>query len=173
VKHNKGEKTLLSQSRIDKLNSWGFNWDISARRYTLPTEKIQWEERFEQVLAYKALHGTCYIPQNHHELGTWVRGQRRAYHSMKAGNKSFISKEKLVRLEEIGFVFNPKNGGSRRVKKVGDDNDSGDDSSSLEEEADDEEPEDLRFEVAQYAAARRDDLSTYAPWDRYDSKTYG
>lgn len=167
MKYNKGEKTLLSQNRIDKLNSWGFNWDITARRYTLPTEKIDWEERFEQVLLYKAAHGTCYIPQNHHELGTWVRGQRRAYNSMKAGKKSFISKAKLDRLEAVGFVFNPKNGGSRQLTDVGDDNDSGEESSSLEEEGDDEEPEDLHFENTHHAADRRGDHSTFAPWDRY------
>lgn len=160
LKHTKGENTLLSQKRIDKLNSWGFNWDISARHYTLPTEKINWEDRFQQVLRYKNQNGHCYIPQNHPELGTWVRGQRRAYNCMKAGKKAFVSKEKLARLEAIRFVFNPKNEGTRRLKDAGDHNDSGDDSSSDEEEGHD-------AELAHHAAGRRGDHATFAPWDRY------
>jgi hypothetical protein len=85
---------------------------------------------------------------------------------MKAGKKSFISKEKLDRLEAIGFVFNPKNGGNRRLMEAGDDNDSDNDDSS-DEEGDCAELEDVRFEGAHHASARRGNQATFAPWDRY------
>ncbi|MCH7864568.1 MAG: helicase associated domain-containing protein, partial [Proteobacteria bacterium] len=57
---------------------------------------------FGQLLAYKATHGNCNVPNRWPEnpkLGVWVATQRKDH---KRGR---LSDDRIARLEEIGFVW--------------------------------------------------------------------
>ena len=63
-----------------------------------------WDERFGELIAYKDRVGDCDVPTRYKEnrrLATWVVGQRQA---QKLGE---LSKEKIQRLNQIGFPWNP------------------------------------------------------------------
>ena len=84
----------LQQDRIEKLNSIGFNWGYP-----------QWESRFDELLAYKAQNGTCYVPQREKTgLGRWVKKQRELY---LAGT---LRQDRIDKLNSIGFTWNGRRG---------------------------------------------------------------
>ncbi len=85
----------LSAERIKRLDEIGFEWDFFAN---------QWDERFDELLAYKKKYGNCNVSSqdiHHTQLFTWCSGQRYAY----VNNR--LSTESIERLEKIGFVWRP------------------------------------------------------------------
>jgi hypothetical protein len=105
--HKEGKKTPLSQERIDKLNSLGFQWRVVAR----PKDRVKpqpWETRFQQLLDFKEKHGHTIVPQHLRGLGLWVHDQRVSYKQMQKGQKSRMTPERALKLTEIGFVFEVK-----------------------------------------------------------------
>eukprot|EP00978_Attheya_sp_CCMP212_P009997 scaffold23957_cov56-Attheya_sp.AAC.3 len=105
--HKEGKKTPLSQERIDKLNSLGFQWRVVAR----PKDRVKpqpWETRFQQLLDFKEKHGHTIVPQHLRGLGLWVHDQRVSYKQMQKGQSSRMTPERALKLTEIGFVFEVK-----------------------------------------------------------------
>jgi hypothetical protein len=91
VRHKCGDS--LHKDRIAKLESIGFVW---GRRLA------DWHNRFEQLVEYKRTHGNCGVPshyQSNLELGRWVSLQR------LLEVKNSLSKDRVARLESIGFTF--------------------------------------------------------------------
>jgi hypothetical protein len=90
---------FLSDERIKKLNDIGFEWDL---RYKL---KDRWEKFFNALLQFKAEHGHTDVPNTkgskYKKLGVWVVLQRTNYR-----RKTFLSEERIQRLESIGFNWN-------------------------------------------------------------------
>jgi hypothetical protein len=76
------------------LQKLGFVWD---------TQKIKWEDGLAALFRFKSREGHCRVPSTHVEngfrLGGWVRYQR--------GNSDEIDTDRLRRLKELGFVWNP------------------------------------------------------------------
>ncbi|KAL3781946.1 hypothetical protein ACHAWO_002666 [Cyclotella atomus] len=70
----------------------------------------KWEERFNELCAYQKKHGHCDVSQRdeaYKELGYWVNSQRRR---LKKFNDDLsladpITREKIIKLREIGFKF--------------------------------------------------------------------
>lgn len=63
-----------------------------------------WDENFGKLIAFKELNGHCNVPQNYTdspELGGWVANNRRW------GKNGMISSERIARLNEIGFSWDP------------------------------------------------------------------
>jgi uncharacterized protein (DUF2384 family) len=62
-----------------------------------------WEKGFSKLLQFKEVHGHCKVPvrfeQAGFNLGSWVSHQRKA--------KDSLSPERLQRLDDIGFVWDP------------------------------------------------------------------
>ena len=83
----------LAQDRIDRLSSIGFKW-----KQTDP-ETVPWETRFDELVQYKAKHGTCSVPNRLGPLGRWVTSQRSAY---MAGS---LARDRIQRLSSIGFKW--------------------------------------------------------------------
>jgi len=84
----------LSGERRKKLDDIGFPWENRK-------PKADWDDRFNELLAYKAEHGNFDVPRSWPTgLGNWVGNQRTA----KRNNKILPERDK--RLEEIGFVWN-------------------------------------------------------------------
>ncbi|MDA7883076.1 helicase associated domain-containing protein, partial [Akkermansiaceae bacterium] len=84
----------LDPNKIKRLDEIGFVLD--------PIEEL-WEAQFRKILAYKKEHGNCSAPRSFEDkqLGNWVLRQRK---SKKSGK---LDPNKIKRLNEIGFVWNP------------------------------------------------------------------
>jgi len=83
----------LSLEKRDKLDSIRFDWD--------PLETY-WNQKFEQLKAFKENHGHCNVPiawKENRPLGVWVATRR--------SNKDHLSPEKRARLDSIGFDWDP------------------------------------------------------------------
>jgi len=57
---------------------------------------------FQQLVEFKKAHGHCNVPHRYTEnyaLGKWVQHQREAH------KKDKLSKKRIIRLKEIGFIW--------------------------------------------------------------------
>ena len=106
-KFDKGEKSLMTQERIDKLNKIGFVWNPGQGKGGVNENK--WDENLTQVVQYKEKHKR-FPPQSQGVLGTWVDKQRREKKKFDKGEKSSMTQERIDKLDEVGFVWNPGQG---------------------------------------------------------------
>ena len=88
-------KDMLSDERIQNLNDLGFIWDVLD---------YQWEQGFDELVAYKNSAGNCSVPFNHksdsgHNLFAWVDRQRQ----MKKNDK--LKVELIKRLDDLEFLW--------------------------------------------------------------------
>ena len=85
---------ILSQERRQRLDALGFVWD--------PFETA-WEQGFGYLKSFAEREGHTRVPTKHEEndfrLGAWVVVQR--------GNKDALSQERLQKLDELGFQWDP------------------------------------------------------------------
>ena len=95
-----GTSSRISDDRIQKLESIGFQWYPRLDRDT-----VQWDARFQELKKYKEKHGNCNVPKKHGSLGGWVDNQRRAYRLLKEGKAARMSDEHIQKLESIGFQW--------------------------------------------------------------------
>ena len=68
----------------------------------------QWNDRFQELLAYKLSHGHCCVAHSYpdnQKLAQWVKRQRYQYKLKKSGRHSTLTDERLMELEGIGFVW--------------------------------------------------------------------
>lgn len=95
----KYQKEKLLKERIKKLT------DI---QFILDPRKAAWEEMFSLLYKYKEETGHCNVPQGFLQnklLAAWITTQRSKY------KKEKLSKEKIIRLRNIDFIFDPKDAG--------------------------------------------------------------
>jgi len=94
IDRQRSTKSTLSEERLSRLNELGFIWEPFTE---------QWEQGFSLLSAFKQREGHCLVTQKHIEdglkLGIWVSKQR--------SNKSTLSDERISRLNELGFVWDP------------------------------------------------------------------
>lgn len=86
----------LTEERIRRLQEAGLAWT--------PQESL-WEQRFAELVEYKLEHGHCNVLDDsteHPELARWVGRQR------QFRKASVLDSERIRRLEEIGFQFDPR-----------------------------------------------------------------
>lgn len=97
--HNKGlGPSRLGRDRIDKLNEIGFQWRLRP-------ERVPWDQRFRDLVAFKEENGHCRVPLTVPDLGKWAKYTRDQYVLFMRGQykKAKITKEKVDRLTAIGF----------------------------------------------------------------------
>ena len=85
----------LSPDRIARLEALGIAWEV---RNTV------WEDMFQALVAFKARHGNCYVPQNYPDsprLLKWMNIQR------AREKRGKIFQERFDRLTKIGFPWDP------------------------------------------------------------------
>mmetsp|Transcript_8507 Transcript_8507/g.12106 ORF Transcript_8507/g.12106 Transcript_8507/m.12106 type:complete len:783 (-) Transcript_8507:16-2364(-) len=98
----KGKPSRMTKERVDLLEGLGFQWSIRTNPVTM------WKMRFEELVEYKELNGGCLVPQRYHEnpqLGTWVNTQRRHFKLLQEEKRSCMTKERLEKLNAIGFSW--------------------------------------------------------------------
>ena len=90
-----GKHSQLTDERIEKLNQIGFAWDA---------HEAVWEERFAELVSYKEMHGDTLV-RGASQLGNWVSVQRTFYRWLQEGKPSYLTNERIERLNQIGFVW--------------------------------------------------------------------
>ena len=89
------KKGVLSEERIERMETLGFDFDPKT---------TAWEEKFQELLAYRDEFGHCNVPQSYvanPPLGMWCSTQR------THKNKGALTEDRIARLAAIGFQFDP------------------------------------------------------------------
>jgi hypothetical protein len=98
-----GKKSVLTDDRLAELASLGVSM-IPSRAYKRESEAYKtWDERFQDLLDYKKIHGHSNVMRLDGALGNWVNDQRTQYKFLKIGKKSSMTMEKIMKLSEIHF----------------------------------------------------------------------
>ena len=92
-----GKDSRLTTMRRRKLESIGFAF---ACHTVTP-----WEQRFQELVAFKKVHGHENVPRKCGPLGKWVNSQRMQYRLWEQGKASKLTSERRQKLKDIGFVF--------------------------------------------------------------------
>jgi hypothetical protein len=98
-------KPTPKQHRYRQYNL-NFNSDES-NDFSTSREEL-WEVRFQELVEYKREFGHTLVPQNYAanpQLGIWVRTQRYEYRRKRSEVSSQMTKERVNKLNEIGFVW--------------------------------------------------------------------
>jgi len=101
-KGGKAATNRITQERVDKLNSIGFNWEQ-------PQPRTHWEKKYFELRHYKAEFGNALVPLNYKRnprLGKWVQQQRNEYQLLKLRSPSKLKLQQAVRLGRLHFVWN-------------------------------------------------------------------
>jgi hypothetical protein len=86
----------LTEDQQERLEALGVQWII--------TQEAAWEERYNELVAYRETHGHCNVPQREETgLGWWLKTQRTAY---KKGS-SKLTEKRQKRLEALGVQWGP------------------------------------------------------------------
>jgi hypothetical protein len=99
---SEGKHSTLSDERMNILNTIGFVWSRHTAR---------WEERYRELVDFACRHGHCNVPSSYPDipqLSVWVRCQRRQYRLAQSKRQSYMTCERIVRLNRLGFVFQPR-----------------------------------------------------------------
>ena len=92
------KSSQLDKYRVDKLTKIKFQWSLQAWK------TISWDDRYHKLKQFKERHGHCRVPRGHADFGNWPVYQKTQYKLYKDGKKSKITKEKVERLIDIGFL---------------------------------------------------------------------
>jgi hypothetical protein len=114
----------LTKDRIDLLNELDFTWTIRSR----DSFGESWNQRLEELKAYKKEHGNCLVPSRYPpspELGVWVGTQRTQYRlyvkakeaGKEASMKFAMNDDRVAELEEMGFVWALRGGSDSAWRK--------------------------------------------------------
>jgi hypothetical protein len=99
-----GKKSTLTNVRQARLDELGFVWD---------SHKASWDDRVQELVQFREQHGHCNSnasnnPSNQ-QLAIWIKCQRKQYRHFLAGKScSGMSKERISKLESVGFCFAPR-----------------------------------------------------------------
>lgn len=99
-----GKESHINARRVEALDKIGFDW--SPAFYMLDL----WQQRFDELLKFKAKHGHCNVPQKYEQnrkLAIWVNTQRSQYKKMCAGEQTHMTIERVKTLEDVGFEWSP------------------------------------------------------------------
>lgn len=101
---NDGKTSNLTAERIEALDKIGFEWTVRTK------DDRSWQERFDELVAFRKEHGHCNVPQrykNNLALAEWVVNQRYQYKKVNFGNSSYLTPERIEILEKLGFEWSP------------------------------------------------------------------
>ena len=91
------KKGKLAHERVRRMNNLGFVWDVLSE---------QWEQAFSAAKKFYKREKHWDIPDDHIEdgvkIGNWVGVQR------GARNKGRLSQDRLMRLDAVGFSWDPR-----------------------------------------------------------------
>jgi hypothetical protein len=94
-----GKPSQMTQERMKALEEIRFVW--------CPQDS-NWAERLEEVKKYRRIFNHCNVPSDYHEnpsLVSWVKYQRRQYKLYQEGKPSYMTVQRILDLEDIGFEW--------------------------------------------------------------------
>eukprot|EP00934_Nitzschia_sp_Nitz4_P002108 Nitzschia sp. Nitz4//scaffold256_size27904//11125//14572//NITZ4_008168-RA/size27904-snap-gene-0.11-mRNA-1//-1//CDS//3329544408//2108//frame0 len=101
-----GKRSTLTTDRLDALSRLGFVWD---------SHNATWEERFNELVEFKRLHGHTSVPTTYknHSLSVWVQCQRRQWKlfkedSQRSSTPNSLKEARVARLDTLGFIWEPR-----------------------------------------------------------------
>lgn len=98
-------QNTLDKEKVKRLNEIGFEWKGENRREINDLDLI-WKQSYDKLKEYFLTNGNSNIPARYEAdkpLGTWCVAQRVKY------DKNKLDIEKIALLEEINFIWDPKN----------------------------------------------------------------
>lgn len=105
-------KRMITQERIDKLNSIGFEWKYETLCSFTKAEDEAWNQKFELLQNFQRDNGHTRVPFGFIEkkaaLGCWVAKQRACYNNFmeeKSAGKNTMTQERIDKLNSIGFEW--------------------------------------------------------------------
>ena len=99
-----GRHSTLTPERQDALERLGFVWDSHG---------AAWEERLNELRSFHKVHGHSIVRGSDYEnrqLAIWAKCQRRQFRLFTKGKRSYMTKERIAKLNELGFEWNPRQG---------------------------------------------------------------
>jgi len=116
IQTGKCESSTMSQERIRRLEAIGFVWKTADPRH------VPWEDRFNELLAFKEKYGHVQVPigfEDNVKLANWVSTQRQEAKLRRQGRPSRLTQERIDMLDDIGFVWEAQRGGRRKRDEQG------------------------------------------------------
>eukprot|EP00978_Attheya_sp_CCMP212_P023296 scaffold71048_cov55-Attheya_sp.AAC.4 len=98
VSFSSGIPSIERRLKCGKLESIGFV-------FVCPPSGLPWDERFKELVDFKAINGHTNVPDGSGPLGTWAHIQRQKFRRLKEGKHSTLTIERWKKLESIGFEF--------------------------------------------------------------------
>eukprot|EP00978_Attheya_sp_CCMP212_P012892 scaffold32182_cov48-Attheya_sp.AAC.1 len=68
-------------------------------------KRTSWNDRFQELVDFKAINGHTNVPQGSGPLGTWVHNHRTQYRQLKEGKHTPLDNDRREKLNSIGFTF--------------------------------------------------------------------
>ncbi|EJK70073.1 hypothetical protein THAOC_08603 [Thalassiosira oceanica] len=123
--------SIMTQEQFESLRQIGFNMKVERKAYDSQKIDQMWDERFNELLAYKARHGNCDVAvrkgkefEQYKQLANWASLQRRKYKARKGekklGRTRAITDEQIQRLTNVGFQFSLQDDFDERFKQLED-----------------------------------------------------
>lgn len=102
----RNRKLKITQERVDKLNSIGFDWKSKCEIRNERSEK-KWKSYVNYLKRYKKKYGDLLVPYNYQsgggfKLGQLVMALRNSYNGY--GNYK-LTEERIKELDELGFIW--------------------------------------------------------------------
>jgi hypothetical protein len=75
-----------------------------------------WEERLADLQSFQQNYAHCNVPSDYPDsppLAIWVKTMRRQYRLLWRGEQSSLTEERIARLENLGFEWDPRNLGTK------------------------------------------------------------
>lgn len=90
---------VLTQKRIDRLNSIGMIWNAVS---------VRWEQNYAEAAKYYSENGDLNVKANYKTasgfaLGAWIRNLRRS--RMSGGKGATLTQDQIMRLDSIGMTW--------------------------------------------------------------------
>jgi ribosomal protein S8 len=101
-----GKSSTMNKKRQENLNAIDFKWSIREP----PREFAEW---IKLLKLYKSQWGDCNVPLKYKQdlsLGSFVNNARTQYKKFQSGLSSNMTQEKIDQLEELGFIWNIRQG---------------------------------------------------------------
>jgi hypothetical protein len=96
------EHSNLTSEREEALERLGFVWNPRGST---------WEERMDELASYVTDKGHANVPRGYPanpSLAVWVKCQRRQFKLFSNGVQWAMTKDRIMKLKELGFIFNPR-----------------------------------------------------------------
>ena len=90
-------RCAITDEREERLNAINFDWQT--------THEYVWQQRLQQLKAYKEENGHLNLGKSDGVLGVWVETQRTEMRFKIDGHHAHLTDERINELERLGFVW--------------------------------------------------------------------